>query len=393
MPASPIRKLYPFSEAAKRRGIHVFHLNIGQPDIPTPKPIRDAIRNYSDPVLSYGPSQGLEEMRKSLVDYYRRSGLEVEKENFFVTTGGSEAIVFTLMAICDEGEEVLIPEPFYTNYAGFTEMAGVHPVPISTRVEEGFHLPQREEIESLITQKTRAILYCSPNNPTGALYSKEEVERLARIAKERDLFLLADEVYREFVFDGRDHTSLFQMEGLGGRAVVLDSFSKRFSVCGARIGCVVSRNLELLDSLLRFGQARLCPPTLGQIGVMAGIREMDQFIGEIIREFERRRDIVYECLQEIQVGAIHELPLHKPEGAFYVMAKLPVEDAESFAQWLLTDFHLNGKTTMVAPGPGFYTTPGKGVEEVRIAYVLNEKDLREAMEVLRRGVEEYNRRK
>ena len=271
-------------------------------------------------------------------------------------------------------------------------MAGVHPIPIPTPLEEGFHLPPDQEIESLITPRTRAILYCSPNNPTGTIFTKEEVERLARIAQEKNLFLLADEVYREFVFDGRVHTSLLQIEGMEDRAVVLDSFSKRFSVCGARIGCIVSRNSDLLDALLRFGQARLCPPTLGQIGVMAGIRDMDQFMGEMICEYERRRDIVYETLLEIRDSGfgIRDSKIHKPEGAFYVMAQLPIEDAETFSQWLLTDFHLNGKTTMVAPGPGFYLSPEGGKREVRIAYVLKEKDLREAMEVLKRGVEEFN---
>jgi aspartate aminotransferase len=400
MPASPIRKLYPYALGAKNRGIHVYHLNIGQPDIHTPKPIFDAIRNHTDPVLSYGPSQGLEGFRQSLVDYYRKSGHHVDIEDLFVTTGGSEAIVITLMAICDPGDEVLVPEPFYTNYAGFTQMAGVRPVPVPTKVEEGFHLPSEKEFETLITPRTRAILYCSPNNPTGTIFTREEVERLARIAQKNNLYLLADEVYREFVFDGKVHTSLFEIPGMEDRGIVLDSFSKRFSVCGARIGCIVSRNHDLWNIILRFGQARLCPPTLGQIGVMAGIEAMDQFMEEMICEFQKRRDVVYDALQDIQSQTgtpmppkrTGILPVHKPEGAFYVMAQLPVDDADAFAQWLLTDFNLNHKTTMVAPGSGFYSTPGKGVQEVRIAYVLNENDLREAMEVLKEGVEVYNRK-
>jgi aspartate aminotransferase len=384
MPESPIRKLAPFAEAAKKRGIKIYHLNIGQPDIHTPKAIIDAIKSFSSDVLPYGPSEGLFELRETIAEYFERFNIEVVPDDVFITTGGSEAIIFTLMVACDTGDEILIPEPFYTNYNGFAEMAGVRIVPLSTSLLNGFRYPSRDEIESKITARTNAILVCSPNNPTGTVYSREELEIVAAIAREHNLFILSDEVYREFTFDNKPHTSMLHLMDIDDRVVIMDSISKRFSACGARIGFIVSKNKRFIGSVLKFGQARLCPPTIEQYGAIAGFKIIDQFISDMRDEYQKRRDIVFEELNKIE-GAYTQ----KPEGAFYTVVRLPVDNAEDFTKWMLTEFDVDNKTTMVAPAEGFYASKGKGKDEVRIAFVLNGEDLRDAMKILKMGIEKY----
>ncbi len=387
MPASPIRRLIPFADEAKKRGIQVYHLNIGQPDIPTPDMIYEAMKNYKEDVLAYGPSQGLLRLRETISEYLAQYNIEMNADEIFITTGGSEAIIFSMMAIADPGDEFLIPEPFYTNYNGFAAMSSVKIVPIPTRVQEGFHLPPEEEIVKRITPKTRGILICTPNNPTGTIYTREEMEMIGKIAIEYNLFVLSDEVYREFLFDGKKHTSIMDIKELKEQSAIMDSISKRFSACGARIGYIATHNKKFYESILKFGQARLCPPTLEQIGAEAGFKNISKFMHNMIDEYRRRRDIVYEEIQHIE-GAFTE----KPEGAFYTVVKLPIDDAETFVKWMLTDFNLNNKTTMVAPADGFYATEGKGKDEVRIAYVLKEADLKDAMRILREGLSTYKSR-
>ena len=388
MQASPIRRLVPLADAASQRGTHIYHLNIGQPDIATPKDIMDAIRNFGEEVLAYGPSQGLPALRQEIKKYLERQDIMVSADDVLVTTAGSEAIIFAMMAIGDPGDEILVPEPFYTNYNGFATMAGMKIVPVPTDVEEGFALPSKAEFVKRITDRTKAIMYCSPNNPTGALFSRKDLEMLADLAKEKNLWLLADEVYREFTYDGGYHTSILHIPGVEDRAIMMDSISKRFSACGARVGCVVCRNTEIMQTMLKFGQARLCPPTIEQVGAIAGYQNIDKYLRKMITEYQRRRDVVCEELAKIP-GAIFK----KPAGAFYIMPHLPIDDSDKFAQWMLTDFSHEGATTMVAPGDGFYATPGQGKQEVRLAYVLNEGDLRKALKVLAKGIEAYNRRK
>ncbi len=389
MPASPIRKLVPYANDAKKRGIHVYHLNIGQPDIATPRVIFDAIEEYArtEKVLPYGPSDGLPELREAIADYLQGYGLNVNADEVFITTAGSEAIVFAMMAIADPGDEFIVFEPFYTNYNGFARMADVKLVPVTTSVEDGFHLPERSEIESRITDRTRGIVMCNPNNPTGTVYSRDEVEMVVSIAREHDLFVLSDEVYREFVFDGRKHTSALSFEDDLDRIIVMDSISKRFSACGARIGYIATKNRDVLNTILRFGQARLCPPTIEQVGAIAGFRHMSEFMDEMIAEYERRRDAVYEELMKIP-GVF----TRKPEGAFYTVVRLPVDDAEEFSIFMLRDFNVDGKTTMVAPANGFYATEGKGKDEIRIAYVLEVEQLVDAIRILGKGIEAYKNR-
>jgi aspartate aminotransferase len=386
MPESPIRKLAPYADGAKKRGIHIYHLNIGQPDIHTPQPIFEAIRNFSSKVLPYGPSQGLLDLRTTIAAYFSRYDIGIEPENVFITTGGSEAIIFSFMVTCDVGDEVLIPEPFYTNYNGFAEMAGVNIIPLSTTVLNGFRYPTKDEIEAKITTRTKAILVCSPNNPTGTVYSRDEMETIAAVARNHNLFILSDEVYREFVFDGKTHTSALHVSGIEDRAIIMDSISKRFSACGARIGFVVSKNKLVTDNMLKLGQARLCPPTIEQYGAIAGFKMMDSFMENMRVEYQQRRDVVFEELDKI-AGAYAQ----KPEGAFYTVVRLPVADAEDFTRWMLSDFSVNKKTTMVSPADGFYATKGKGKDEVRIAFVLKSDDMRDAMRILKAGLEEYNR--
>jgi len=384
MPASPIRKLAPLYEAARARGVHVYPLNIGQPDIVTPKEMRAAYQSWDQQVLAYGHSAGLAEYRAGLARYYARFDIPVTAEEILVTTGGSEAILFALMTVCETGDNVLVPEPFYTNYSGFAIMAGAEVRGIPTRGADGFHLPPRSVIESLIDSRTRAILWSSPGNPTGAVYTRQELEMLRDLALERGLYLLADEVYREFTYDGARHTSLFHLDGIEDRAVMLDSISKRFSACGARIGCLVTHNREILDTCLRFGQARLCPPTVDQIAATAALATPQSYFDEVRDEYQKRRDVLVSGL-----GSIPGVKCLEPAGAFYLMAELPVRDAEHFARWLLEDFTFEGRTVMVAPGPGFYITPGSGEREVRMAYVLNCDDLRGAVRVLDQALQVY----
>jgi aspartate aminotransferase len=388
MQASPIRKLYPYAVEAKKKGITVYHLNIGQPDVPTPKQIFEGIRNFSDPVLPYGPSDGIPELREAIAHYFERFGVRVSPSEVFITTGGSEAILFAFLLVGDYGDEVLVPEPFYTNYQGFAQQVGIILRPIPTSVEDGFHLPSYEVIKKLVTDKTRAILLCSPNNPTGTIYEDEEFGNVIKVVKEFGLYLLVDEVYREFAFDGRKPTTTLKFEDVDDQLIVLDSISKRFSACGARVGFIVTKNKEFLEAFLKMGQARLCPPTIEQWGAVNGFRHIDEFIGPLIAEYEKRRNAVFD-----ELAKIPGIEARKPEGAFYTVVKLPVENAEDFALWLLKDFNVDGKTLMVAPAESFYLTPGKGVDEVRIAYVLEEDKLRDAIRILGTALEVYNSRR
>lgn len=384
MPFSPIRKLSPYAEEARKKGIHVFHLNIGQPDIETPKAMFDAIGAYREKVLRYGPSGGLLDLRLAVADYYRRVGIDVDLDNVWITTGGSEAILFALMAVCDPGDEIIVFEPFYTNYNGLAIMSGVKLVPITTRVENGFHLPLQKKIEEKITRKTRAILINTPNNPTGTVLTEEEMYVLYKICKKHGLFLLSDEVYREFVYDGRVQVSALSLPQIQEQVIVLDSISKRFSACGARVGCIINRNKKIMDEIIKFNQARLCPPTMEQVGAVAAYRNFDRYIKPVIVEYERRRDFLFARLQKMD--GIYG---HKPEGAFYTVLRLPVKDADSFCRWLLSDFEHNKQTVMLAPANGFYSSPKKGMSEVRIAYVLKEADLENALLVLDAALKKY----
>jgi aspartate aminotransferase len=382
IPASPIRKLVPLAEAATRAGVKVYYLNIGQPDLPTPPGFWEAVRNHSQAVLAYGHSAGLPEFREGLARYYGRYGYDVEAADITVTTGGSEAILFAFLACCDPGDEVVCFEPFYTNYNSFALSAGVRLVPVTCRAEEGYHPPPLPEIEGRIGPKTRAILACTPNNPTGTVLSRAEMEGLAGLCRRHRLYLLADEVYREFVY-GEKHTGVLEL-GLGDQAVMLDSISKRFSACGARVGCAVTKNRALGAAFLHLGQARLCPPTLEQIGALAVMDSDPAYYQAIQEEYRRRRDVVVDALVRIP-GVV----CRRPMGAFYVMAKLPIADSTDFASWLLSDFRHQGATVMVAPGDGFYATPGRGLDEVRIAYVLACGDLEAAMRCLAEGLAAY----
>ncbi len=386
--ASPIRKLVPFAEKARKAGRRVIHLNIGQPDIRTPGKMLEAYRNYDESVLAYGHSAGLEEYRRALVRYYERCGIEVRIEDILVTVGGSEAILLALLAVAEHGDEVIIPEPYYTNYNAFASMAGVRVTPLPTRVEDGFHLPARFEIESRITDRTRAILYCNPGNPTGVIYTPDEMETLRSVSLEHDLFLLGDEAYREFAYDGEKPISVLQLVGMEGHAVMLDSVSKRYSACGARVGALVTRNREMVENVLKYGQARLCPATVDQRAAMAAIDVPAGYLRDVISEYQHRRDVCHRGVTQIP-GAV----CLKPKGAFYLVARLPIDDGDSFARWMLEHFHVDNETVMVAPAAGFYGTPGKGLDEIRIAYVLEEKTLKRAMEILRAGVEAYNRQR
>lgn len=384
MPASPIRRFAPLAEAAVRAGKTVYALNIGQPDIATPREILEALRNYDAPFVPYGPSQGLPAFVEALRAYYAGVGLSLAPEEIFVTTAGSEAILFTLGALCDPGDRILVFEPFYTNYRGFAEMMGVEVGAVTTRAEDGYHLPSREAIESAIDAKTRAILICSPNNPTGTAYSDAELERLSEVCRRNDLWLVADEVYREFVYDGPPRPSALSIAGMEHRTVVVDSVSKRYSLCGVRIGNIVCRDRAFLSAVLRFGQARLCPPTLGQVACTALTAVPPSYVRGVIDEYRKRRDAVLRALE-----AVPGVVVRKPEGAFYVCAKIPVDDANAFVEFLLRDFDLDGETVMVAPADGFYATPGLGRDEVRIAYVLEEAKLERAMRALAEALRVY----
>lgn len=382
--ASPIRRLGPLADDAKSRGIRIYHLNIGQPDIPTPEPVMAAFRSFNEKVLSYGPTQGLAPLREEIAKYYNGLGIGIRSEHVLITTGGSEAILFAFSTVSDAGGEVIIPEPYYTNYNGYASISEVRIVPVTARAEDGFRLPQAGEIEGRISPRTRAILLCSPNNPTGTVYNDEELEQVGRLAREHDLFIIGDEVYREFTYDGLTHRSILTLPGLEDRTIVVDSVSKRFSSCGARIGCLISRNMEVMAAVLKFGQARLCPPTIEQHGAIAAYRMGMDYFKPVNEEYTARRNIMFETFERID-GVI----LKKPQGAFYMLVKLPVRDADDFAQWLLRDFSLNGETVMVAPGNGFYGTPGLGTDEIRIAYVLNVESIRRAMVILEAGLRTY----
>ena len=384
MPESPIRKLVPFAEKAKKAGKKVYHLNIGQPDIKTPELALDAIHNFSNKVVEYSHSAGFESYRKGLASYYQNLAIDVDYNDVMVTTGGSEALLFALNSCLDPGDEVIIPEPFYANYNGFSISAGVKVKPIATSINDGFALPAIEEFEKLITSKTKAILICNPGNPTGYLYSKKELETLRDIVIKYDLFLIADEVYREFAYDGNQHHSVLNIEGLGQNAIVIDSTSKRYSMCGIRVGCIVSKNKEVMTTALKFAQARLSPPTFGQIAGEAALKTPKSYFQEVSSEYVSRRDVLIEGLNKIE-GVI----CPKPKGAFYAIAQLPIDDADKFAQWLLEDFDFNRETVMVAPAAGFYATPNTGINQVRIAYVLNKESLKAAIKILDEALKVY----
>lgn len=384
MPASPIRKLVPFAEGAKRKGRKVYHLNIGQPDISTPEVALNAIRNLEEKVIEYSHSAGNESYRRKLAGYYQSIHIDVDHTEILVTTGGSEAISFALMSTVNPGEEVICPEPFYANYNGFSTAAGVKVVPITSSIDDGFALPDIEEFEKVITPKTRGIIICNPNNPTGYLYSETEMRRLGEIVKKHDLYLFSDEVYREFCYDGKDHFSAMYLEGLEEHVVMMDSVSKRYSMCGARIGALVTKNREVLDTALKFAQARLSPPSFGQIAGEAALDTPASYFEEVYDEYIARRDYM--------VAALNRIPGVKcpsPGGAFYTVVHLPVDDTDRFAQWILSDFEHENQTVMMAPASGFYSTPGLGKQEVRIAYVLKKEALEKAMVVLEEALKVY----
>ncbi|MCX2681159.1 pyridoxal phosphate-dependent aminotransferase [Galbibacter sp. EGI 63066] len=385
MPESPIRKLVPYAEDAKKRGAHVYHLNIGQPDIKTPQVALDAVKNNTIEILEYSRSEGSEEYRTKLANYYKGRDINIAANNIIITTGGSEALMFTLGSITDTDDEIIIPEPFYANYNGFATASGVNVVPVVSSIDNNFALPPIEDFEKLITPKTKAILICNPGNPTGYLYSKEEIKKLASIVKKHDLFLVADEVYREFAYDGAEHYSILQEEGLENHAIVVDSVSKRYSMCGARIGCMISKNKEIINTALKFAQARLSPPTFALIASEAALDTPQSYFDEVIEEYVERRDLLIDALNAIE-GVI----VAKPQGAFYCIAKLPVANTDDFARWLLEKFELNGETIMIAPAAGFYSSPGMGLNEVRIAYVLKKENLIKAVEILKAALKEYN---
>jgi aspartate aminotransferase len=382
--ASPIRKLKPYADAAKAKGIKVFHLNIGDPDIPTPQPVIDTFHTYADPVLGYGPAQGFLELRQAVARYFGNYGIALEADNVLITNGGSEAIHFSFSVVGDVGDEIIIPEPYYTNYNGYASFAGIRVVPLPLRVEDGFRLPALEAIEAKVTPRTRAILVCSPNNPTGTVYTPEELERVIRVAKTHGLFLIGDEVYKEFIYDGLKHKSLLEYEDLKDRVIVVDSISKRYSCCGARIGMILTRNADLYQAALKFAQARLCPPSVEQMAALAAYNMPMDYFTPVRAEWQKRRDILYDGLNDVP-----GLVIRKPQGAFYVIIRLPVKDVEHFAVWLLSEFSLDGKTVMIAPAPGFYSTPSLGTDEARIAYVVNGADLREAIRVFKAGLARY----
>jgi aspartate aminotransferase len=384
MPASPIRRLMPLAEEARRRGIRVLHLNIGQPDLETPAPMRDRLARYPERVLAYTPSGGTPEYLAFLVEYYRRLGIALTSEELIATTGGSEAVLFAFLACADAGGEVLTVEPFYTNYTAFATMAGLKIVALPTNVEDGFHLPKREAWEKACTSETRAVLLCNPNNPTGTVYTPEELAEVAAFCRDRGLFLISDEVYREFIYDGRRTVSALTLPGAEEFVVVVDSLSKRYSACGIRLGCLATRNRDLYRAALRMAQSRLSPPGIAQYVAVGALELGPDYTAGVVAEYEKRRNVLYEGLRRIP-GVF----LTQPEGAFYFVARLPIDDCDEFASWLLSDYQKGGETVMVAPARGFYATPGLGADQVRIAYVLKEDDLRRAVDVLAGALETY----
>lgn len=384
MPQSPIRKLVPYAEMAYKQGKTVYHLNIGQPDIKTPEVALDAVKINSLDILAYTRSEGSDEYRQKIADYYCKHQIQVNKEDIIVTTGGSEALLFAFGSVMDTDDEIIIPEPFYANYNGFSTASGVNIVPVISKIEDNFALPPIEEFEKLITPKTKAILICNPGNPTGYLYSKEEIKKLAQIVKKHDLFLIADEVYREFAYDGVIHYSIMQEEGLDEHAIMIDSVSKRYSMCGARIGCLVSKNKTVISTALKFAQARLSPPTLAQIASEAALQTPQSYFDNVISEYVERRNILISELEKIE-----GVKVAKPKGAFYCIVELPVKNSDNFAQWLLESFDVDGETVMVAPAAGFYSSPNVGLNQIRIAYVLQKDSLIKAVNILKEALKVY----
>jgi aspartate aminotransferase len=384
MPESPIRKLVPYAEKAKKEGAKVIHLNIGQPDIKTPQIALDAVKNNTISVLEYSRTEGSEVYREKLAEYYAKNDIHVTAQDIIVTTGGSEALSFTMGSIADTNDEIIIPEPFYANYNGFATAMGIKVVPVVSQIDDNFALPPIEEFEKLITPKTKAILICNPGNPTGYLYSKDEIQKLAAMVKKHDLFLVADEVYREFTYDGKEHYSILQESGLDEHAIIVDSVSKRYSMCGARIGCLVSKNNEIIKTALKFAQARLSPPTYAQIASEAALDTPQSYFNDVKEEYVERRNILIEELEKID-----GVKVGRPQGAFYCIAELPVENSDDFAQWLLEEFRVNGETVMVAPAAGFYASEGLGVNQIRIAYVLDKDSLKRAVNILDKALKTY----
>lgn len=384
---SPIRKLAGIANETKKRGISIYHLNIGQPDLHTPPIFYKNIYDYTEKVLAYGPSDGLPELKDAMVGYFSNYDIRLEPGNIVVTCGGSEAVSFAFNVIADPGDEIIIPEPFYTNYNGYATLSSLKIVPVETKAEEGFHLPDLGKIEAKITKKTRALMICSPNNPTGTVFTVDEIKGLAELARKHNLYLVADEVYKEFTYDGEKHFSILQLKDMEDRVIVVDSISKRYSACGARIGAVISRDKAVMQAVLKFAQARLCPPTLEQIGAIGAYRLPLSYFTGVQAEYQKRRDILCDILTSNK-----SIVLQKPKGAFYIMAKLPVGDSDEFAKWMLSEFHVNKETVMVAPGAGFYSTPGKGKQEVRMAYVLETEKLKRAGEILLKAMDAYIKR-
>ena len=385
MPESPIRKLVPFAEAAIKKGRKIYQLNIGQPDIKTPSLALDAVRNHNIEVLSYSHSAGFEGYRNKLATYYSKHDIPVSGDEIIITTGGSEALLFAMGSIADAGDEIIIPEPFYANYNGFATASGIKIVPVESKIETNFALPPIADFEKLITEKTKAILICNPGNPTGYLYTKTEIDQLAEIAIKHDIFLVADEVYREFAYDGAKHYSVMSIEKLRNHAIMIDSVSKRYSMCGARIGCLVSQNKEVINTAMKFAQARLSPPTFEQIASEAALDTPQSYFDEVIEEYTMRRNLLIDGLESIE-----GVKVATPKGAFYCIAELPIKSADDFAKWLLEEYQLDNETVMVAPAAGFYSTPNTGLNQVRIAYVLKKEDLERAIEILKQALKVYN---
>lgn len=386
MPESPIRKLVPYAEKAKKEGKKIYHLNIGQPDIKTPIEALNAVKNNTIDVLAYSHSAGFESFREKLSGYYAKHDITITADDILVTTGGSEALIFTMGSITDPGDEIIVPEPFYANYYSFSTQSNIKVVPVVSSIENDFALPEISEFEKLITEKTKAILICNPGNPTGYLYSKNEIKELTKLAIKYDLFLISDEVYREFVYDGSEHYSILQEKELDDHAIVIDSVSKRYSMCGARIGCMVSKNASVIATAMKFAQARLSPPTYAQIASEAALEAPDSYYKETVEKYKNRRDLLI-----AELKSIPHLKVSVPRGAFYCIAELPIKNADHFCQWLLSEFDINNETVMLAPASGFYSSADQGKNQVRIAYVLNRRDLRIATQILKEGLDLYTR--
>jgi len=384
MPESPIRKLAPYAEEAKKSGKHIYQLNIGQPDIKTPENALEAVRNNNLEILAYSPSQGFESYREKLAEYYKKHEIHLTADQLMITTGGSEALMFIMGCITDPGDEVIIAEPFYANYNGFATAMDVKVKPVTAQLEHNFALPPIDEFEAAITNKTRAIILCNPGNPTGYIYTKKEMQSIAKLALKHDLFVVADEVYREFAYEDSQHHSILSLPEIEDRAIMVDSVSKRFSMCGARIGCLATKNQDVLDAALKFAQARLSPPTFAQIAAEEALSVDESYFDEVIEEYQSRRDTLIDGLKEID-----GLTIAQPKGAFYCTVKLPVEDAEDFAKWLLESFDVDNETLMIAPAAGFYSTPGLGKNEIRLAYVLEKKSIKRAVYILKKGLDTY----